>query len=169
MNQLFREEIFHGILDEFQKKTKKVMYDSIDPSISAIFGGMGGFDGEILTEINFMHQYDEGEEEVLQIFSTLTDHIKEERFAEIENRLNELNQKCMFGNFMLFRKQGQISYRYALPLNVKDAAYSMELFKMVWNELYHTMDYFFAYLMVISNEEGFLPLEQYMESLEDEG
>lgn len=165
MNQLFREEIFHDIMDDFQKKTQKVMFDSINPSISAIFGGMGGFDGEILTEINFMHQYDEREEEILQIFSTLVDNIEESMFEEIEGRLNELNQKCMFGNFMLYRKQGQIAYRYAFPMKVDDSEYSMQLFHLIWNELYHTMNFFFAYLMVMSTESGFISLEQYIDSI----
>lgn len=166
MNQSFRDEIFHGIMEYFENKTQKIMFDSVEQSIAAIFGNMGGFEGEILTEIAFMPQYDDREEEVIQIFSTLTDHIREELFEGIEVRLNELNQKCMFGNFVLYRKLGQIYYRYTIPLKAGDKEYSLQLFRMIWEELYHTMDFFFAYVMLISNEAGFMSLAQYMESIE---
>lgn len=169
MDKLFRREIFHGIMDCFENKTQKVMFDSVDQSIAAVFGNMGGFEGEILTEIAFMPQYDDRDEEVIQIFSTLTDNIKEELFEEIEVRLNELNQKCMFGNFVLYRKRGQIYYRYTFPLKAGDKAYSLQLFKMIWNELYHTMDFFFAYVMLISSEKNFISLEEYMQTIEAQG
>ncbi len=165
MDKSFRSEIFHGIMECFENKTQKVMFDSVEQSIAAVFGNMGGLEGEILTEIAFMPQYDDLEDEVIQIFSTLTDHIKEELFEGIEVRLNELNQKCMFGNFVLYRKMGQIYYRYTFPLKAGDIEYSMRLFQMVWKELYHTMDFFFAYLMLISNEANFISLEDYMQTI----
>lgn len=166
MDQSFRSEIFKGIMNEFENKTQKVMFDSVEQTIAAVFGNMGGFEGEILTEIAFMPQYNEQDEEVIQIFSTLTDHIKEELFEGIEVRLNELNQQCMFGNFVLYRKYGQVYYRYTFPLKAGDTGYSLQLFQMIWNELYHTMDFFFAYVMMISNEADTMPLEQYMKTLQ---
>lgn len=171
MNRL-KKELFkkvQDLLEQEKSETKvEIELEADQPGeeiLHAFFSDIGDFDGGILTEVNFLNPYKDGDIEAMQFFSTVSADIREELFESIERRLNELNTLCIFGAFGLYREGKQIFHRYVVPVSLENP--SIVNLQIVWKEIFSTLMYLLPYILIISNEKDFMSIEEYMEAMSE--
>lgn len=166
MKQEFRNEIFYSLKTLFEKDAKETDLDELDHTFSALFDADAPIEAQIVVDVNFMPQYDALEgAEVIRFYATLAVQTKPELSDLIEERLRELNKKCIFGAFAFSPEQAEIYFMYTMPLLEQSVGLSMEEIGFVWNEIYHMLQFFLPYVLIISQNEDACTLENYMEIL----
>lgn len=165
----FEREIFDDVKALLEKTVENTalkieITESDDEVVHAYIENIGNYDGAIMTELNFVDVYKDKEVETLQFFSSLSADIDEKLYAGIEKKINQLNSMMVFGSFGLYPDAGQIFHRYVLPVQKGNREINNLNIKVVWDEIWSSLEYLLPFILLISYGEEDVDLDLFMEA-----